>query len=228
MQESQDEKEEHQKGEVHNEWHTRSIFDNASTNFSDDSYYTQSAYNCSAEASCLDDTFGSFNNDKLELEPCYTNMQEQRDDTTNDTFVDDASFSEWCGNFGSNEPPIRGEESEEESTFEFYPAAEKYYEVFPYNGIQSNALKFIYESPILSLQLCMKTCTPRTVHLLAHESENLFTNKMPMHRKRVRLRRNYALRCSKLLLEVNPIIAQVDIPFDPGRIVEHRSIAKWL
>ena len=48
--------------------------------FSNDSYYAQTADNCSEEDLCLDTIFGSVNIDEPEIEPCYecgTNMQRE-------------------------------------------------------------------------------------------------------------------------------------------------------
>ena len=58
LQESQDKEEEHQEGEVDNEWHTTNtmlVYDAAL--FSDDSYYAQIDDNCSEEDLCLDSIF---------------------------------------------------------------------------------------------------------------------------------------------------------------------------
>jgi hypothetical protein len=122
LQESRDENEEHE-GKVDKERYvTNTIFNDASL-FSDDSYYAQTADNCSEEDLCLDTIFGSANIDELEIEPCYksfdANMQGPEWYTTNNTFVDDASFSEWYDNSRSDELASKGDGLEEEDTLSF-------------------------------------------------------------------------------------------------------------
>jgi hypothetical protein len=76
-------------------------------------------------------------------------------------------------------------------------AKEGYYEVFLYNGNQGKSLNIIFQHITLSLQLHKKACSPHLVHPHSLESENLFIYKMPMHRKRVRLRTYSTMRCFK-------------------------------
>jgi hypothetical protein len=103
-------------------------------------------------------------------------------------------------NSRTNELASKGDELEEEHTYELLPLAKKeYYEVFPYNGNQREILIIEYENLILPLQLPKEMCLLNWVHQHSLESENLFIYMMPMHRKRVRLQKNYALRSSKLL-----------------------------
>ena len=68
-----DEKEE-QKGEVDKESYTTTFVCDASHS-SSDFYDAKTVDNCSVEALCLDTHMESINNNELEIEPCYTNMQ---------------------------------------------------------------------------------------------------------------------------------------------------------
>ena len=86
-------------------------------------------------------------------------------------------------------------ELEEEHTYYVFPAdKEEFYEVFPYEGSPGNALKYLYKSLKLLLQQYKEACLQNLVHHFLLESKDLFTYMMPMHHKRVRLRKNYALR----------------------------------
>ena len=111
-------------------------------------------------------------------------------------------------------------EQEEEHTYYVFPADKKeFYEVFPYEGSPGNGLKYLYKSLKLLLQQYKEACLQCMVHLFLLESKDLFTYMMPMHRKQVRLQKDYALRCSKPQLEVRLVNHRIDIPWDPcGRI----------
>ena len=65
---------EEQKGEVDKESHTTNFVCDASHS-SSDFYDAKTVDNCSEEALCLDTHMESINNNELEIEPCYTNMQ---------------------------------------------------------------------------------------------------------------------------------------------------------
>ena len=82
LQDSQDKEEEHQEGEVDNEFHTtNSMIVNDASLFSNDSCNAKTEHNLYAEALCLDTHEESITNDELEIEPCYesfdANMQER-------------------------------------------------------------------------------------------------------------------------------------------------------
>jgi hypothetical protein len=189
LQESRDENEEH-KGEVDKERYDTNIkFTNDASLFSNDSYYAQTADNCSAEAMCLDTGFGSVNIDELEIEPCYeygTNMQGEE-------CHDNSSVDELVGK--SHELATKGERLEEENTL-LHVTKEEYYEVFPYKGNQGKILEMIHDSLTLLLQLHKEICSLYWVHQHLLGSEDLFIYMMPMHRKRVRLKPRFAERCS--------------------------------
>ena len=144
----------------------------------------------------LDDIFADLLQD-LHSEPLENKLQCLIDDNSLDI-----EFANLITNMqGQERYDTSRDELEEEDTFDAFPIVkEEFYEVFPLEGSQGNALEYLYKSLALLLQQFEETCTPCTVHPLAHE--DLFTYMMPMHRKRVRLRKDYALRCSKPQLEV--------------------------
>ena len=129
----------------------------------------------------LDDIFADFLQD-LHNEPLENKLQCLIDDNSLDiefaNLNTDVQVQEWHD--------ISRYELEEEHTYYVFPVdKEEFYEVFPYEGTPGSALKYLYKSLTLLLQQYEETCTPCTVHPLAHE--DLFTYRMPMHRKSVRL-----------------------------------------
>ena len=174
----------------------------------------------------LDTHLENINNDELEIESCSTNVQGLEEHITNETFVDDASFCEWINDSRTDELASKGDELEEIDTFKFFPVAnQEYYEVYPLDSVtkeeyselyphdanQGKIFEFICKSLILLLKLSREACSPHMVHPSSFGSKNLFVYKIPMHRKRVRLRPNYDSKCSKPLLEVRTNASLVDI-----------------
>ena len=109
----------------------------------------------------------------------------------------------------------KGDELEETNNFEFFPTAkeeyyevypldatkEEYYELYPYDANQGKIFEFICKSLILLLKLSREACLACLLHMVHPSSlgnKNLFIYKIPMHRKRVRLRPNYVSKCSKV------------------------------
>ena len=129
LQESWDENEEH-KGKVDEERYiTKTMFVDDASLFSNDSYYAQTADNCSEEDLCLDTIFGNVNIHEIEIKPCYeygTNMQGEE-------CHDNSSVDELVSK--SDELASKGEGLEEENTL-LHVTKEEYYEVFPYKGNQ--------------------------------------------------------------------------------------------
>jgi hypothetical protein len=91
----------------------------------------------------------SINNDELEIEPWYESFEAIHE-----------LVSKCYDNSRTDELANKGDEIEEEHTYELLPLAKKeYYEVFPYNGIQREILNINYENLILLLQLPKETCS---------------------------------------------------------------------
>ena len=136
----------------------------------------------------LDDIFSDFLQD-LHSKPLENKLQCLIDDNRIDiefaNLNTDVQVQEWYD--------ISRYELEEEHTYYVFPAhREEFYEVFPYEDSPGNALKYLYKSLKLLLQQYKEACLQNMVHPFLLESKDLFTYMMPMHRKRVHLRKNYA------------------------------------
>jgi hypothetical protein len=132
----QDKEEEHQEGKVDEERYVNDAY-----LFGDDSYNAKTDHNCSAEDLCLDIHEESVNNDELEIEPCYESFDAIHE------FVSKCYY-----NSRTDELASKGDELEEEHTYELLPLAKKeYYEVFPYNGNQREIIIINCEDLILLL-----------------------------------------------------------------------------
>jgi hypothetical protein len=165
-----------------------------------DSYYVETNDNLSAEALCLDTHLENINNDELEIEPCGTNMQGEE-------CYDNSSVDELVS---KSQNASKGEELEEENTslrvakeeyYEVYPldtTKEEYYELYPYDARGKN-FDLICKSLILLLKLSREASSLYMVHPPLLGYKNLFIYKIPMHRKRVRLRMNCTSKCSQPL-----------------------------
>jgi hypothetical protein len=85
-------------------------------------------------------SWGEHNNDELEIEPGYESFD-----------VIHKLVSKCYDNSRTDELASKGDELEEEHTYELLPLEKKeYYEVFPYNGNQREIWNINYENLILT------------------------------------------------------------------------------
>jgi hypothetical protein len=82
--------------------------------FSDDSYNAKTDHNCSMEYLCLDTHEESINNDELEIEPRYESFDAIHE-----------LVSKCYDNSRTDELASKGDELEEEHTYELLPLAKK-------------------------------------------------------------------------------------------------------